>query len=280
MGACTGTTLRSASSWDRDARWANLFWNKLCSLGSGSGLPPITSGFSTVCPTTQWSHLRILLWRPPHLPTAPGNHLPPPPLLLSCHQGLRHLLLHPGLPLHPLQPPRLPDPVCPLRGVGHLSPSSSPAHCAGRQPACRGRGVQREAEGGGGGLQPDYHQALWCSSRAPIQTQPTLLFAQTAPASREHSLAPLATKFVRSIIRRPAALEERREALMALEPTLETPIPTTSIMELVELTLSQQLTPMPLLTMELTSPTLLILSLQLFLAMLSNLTNRNKAVCK
>merc|ERR1712130_433578 len=72
----------------------------------------------------------------------------------------------------------------------------------------------------------------------------------------------------------------RREALMALEPTLETPIPTTSIMELVELTLSQQLTPMPLLTMELTSPTLLILSLQLFLAMLSNLTNRNKAVCK
>merc|ERR1712233_177852 len=104
--------------------------------------------------------------------------------------------------------------------------------------------------------------------------------AQTAPASREHSLAPLATKFVRSIIRRPAALEERREALMALEPTLETPIPTTSIMELVELTLSQQLTPMPLLTMELTSPTLLILSLQLFLAMLSNLTDRNKAVCK
>merc|ERR1712130_351776 len=81
MGACTGTTLRSASSWDRDARWANLFWNKLCSLGSGSGLPPITSGFSTVSPTTQWSHLRILLWRPPHLPTAPGNHLPPPPLL-------------------------------------------------------------------------------------------------------------------------------------------------------------------------------------------------------
>merc|ERR1712130_288609 len=107
MGACTGTTLRSASSWDRDARWANLFWNKLCSLGSGSGLPPITSGFSTVSPTTQWSHLRILLWRPPHLPTAPGNHL---------------------------QPPRLPDPVCPLRGVGHLSPSSSPAHCAGRPP--------------------------------------------------------------------------------------------------------------------------------------------------
>merc|ERR1712233_283894 len=106
--------------------------------------------------------------------------------------------------------------------------------------------------------------SLPASNRAPIQTQPTLLFAQTAPASREHSLAPLATKFVRSIIRRPAALEERREALMALEPTLETPIPTTSIMELVELTLSQQLTPMPLLTMELTSPTLLILSLQLF----------------
>merc|ERR1712130_881622 len=62
--------------------------------------------------------------------------------------------------------------------------------------------------------------SLPASNRAPIQTQPTLLFAQTAPASREHSLAPLATKFVRSIIRRPAALEERREALMALEPTL------------------------------------------------------------
>merc|ERR1712130_583191 len=105
MGACTGTTLRSASSWDRDARWANLFWNKLCSLGSGSGLPPITSGFSTVCPTTQWSHLRILLWRPTHLPTAPGNHLPPPPLLLSCHQGLRHLL---PPPLRSRPPPPLP----------------------------------------------------------------------------------------------------------------------------------------------------------------------------
>merc|ERR1712018_1043767 len=57
-----------------------------------------------------------------------------PPLLLSCHPGLRHVLLHPGLHLHPLQPPRLPDPVCPLRGVGHLPPSPSPAHCAGRPP--------------------------------------------------------------------------------------------------------------------------------------------------
>merc|ERR1712018_840319 len=27
-------------------------------------------------------------------------------------------------------------------------------------------GVQREAEGGGGGLQPDYHQALRCSRRS------------------------------------------------------------------------------------------------------------------
>merc|ERR1712226_610528 len=119
--------------------------------------------------------------------------------------------------------------------------------------------------------------SLPASNRAPIQTQPTLLHAQTAPASREPSLAPLATTFVRSITRRPAALEERREALMALEPTPDKPTPTTSIMDMVELTLRQQLTPMPLLTMELTSPTLLILSLQLFLAMLSNLTNRNKA---
>merc|ERR1712130_778329 len=99
MGACTGTTLRSASSWDRDARWANLFWNKLCSLGSGSGLPPITSGFSTVCPTTQWSHLRILLWRPPHLPTAPGNHLPPP--LLRHHLPPPPLCSRPPPPLPP-----------------------------------------------------------------------------------------------------------------------------------------------------------------------------------
>merc|ERR1712130_138199 len=105
--------------------------------------------------------------------------------------------------------------------------------------------------------------SLPASNRAPIQTQPTLLFAQTAPASREHSLAPLVTKFVRSIIRRPAVLEERREALMALDrtPTPDKPTPTI-IMEMLELTLGQ-LTPM------FPSSTLLILSLQLILAMLS-----------
>merc|ERR1711874_861138 len=59
-----------------------------------------------------------------------------------------------------------------------------------------------------------------------------------------------------------------------------TPTPNTSTKELVELTLRQELTPMPLLTRELSSPTLLIPSLQLSLAMLSNLSNRNKAVYK
>merc|ERR1712198_666671 len=81
-----------------------------------------------------WSHLWILLWCPTHLPAAPSNHLLPPPLLHSRHQGLRHLLLHHGLLLHPLQPPRLPHPVRPLRGVGHLSPPPPPAHRAGRPP--------------------------------------------------------------------------------------------------------------------------------------------------
>merc|ERR1711974_126181 len=76
----------------------------------------------------------VLLWCPTHLPAAPGNHLPPPPLLLSRHPGFRHLLLHHGLLLHPLQPPRLPHPVCPLRGVGHLSPPPAPAHRAGGPP--------------------------------------------------------------------------------------------------------------------------------------------------
>merc|ERR1712233_242920 len=115
--------------------------------------------------------------------------------------------------------------------------------------------------------------SLPASNRAPIQTQPTLLYGQTAPASREPSLAPLVTKFVRSITRRPAALEERREALMALDrtPTPDKPTPTI-IMEMLELTLGQ-LPPM------FPSSTLLILSLQLILAMLSSLTNRNKAVC-
>merc|ERR1712130_843817 len=117
------------------------------------------------------------------------------------------------------------------------------------------------------------HTFVAASNRAPIQTQPTLLYGQTAPASREPSLAPLVTKFVRSITRRPAALEERREALMALDrtPTPDKPTPTI-IMEMLELTLGQ-LTPM------FPSSTLLILSLQLILAMLSSLTNRNKAVC-
>ena len=87
---------------------------------------------------------------------------------------------------------------------------------------------------------------------------------------------PLAMRFVLSITRRPAALEGRRGA-----PTKQlsqgTPTPSTPTMELGELTLGQEeLTPMPLLTRELPSPTWLILRLQLSLAMLSNLTNGNK----
>merc|ERR1711913_269506 len=115
-----------------------------------------------------------------------------------------------------------------------------------------------------------------------------------------------ATRFVPSITRRLAAPVGRREALKAMAmamvvmvmdmdmdmdqliareaPTEQlsqgTPTPNTSTKELVELTLRQELTPMPLLTRELSSPTLLIPSLQLSLAMLSNLSNRNKAVCK
>merc|ERR1712107_607641 len=61
-------------------------------------------------------------WCSPHLPTSPDDHQPPAPLLLGRHQGLRHLLLHHRLPLPPLQPPRLPHPVRPLRGARHLSP--------------------------------------------------------------------------------------------------------------------------------------------------------------
>merc|ERR1711913_268858 len=122
------------------------------------------------------------------------------------------------------------------------------------------------------------------------------LCARIAPAFREPSLAPLATRFVPSITRRLAAPVGRREALMALgmvkamamvdmdmvkiiareAPTEQlsqgTPTPNTSTKELVELTLRQELTPMPLLTRELSSPTLLIPSLQLSLAMLSNLS--------
>merc|ERR1712212_297117 len=57
---------------------------------------------------------------------------------------------------------------------------------------------------------------LLASNRVPIQTLPTLLCARIAPAFREPSLAPLATRFVPSITRRLAAPVGRREALMAL----------------------------------------------------------------
>ena len=67
---------------------------------------------------------------------------------------------------------------------------------------------------------------------------------------------------------------------MKEQPSQDTPTPNRSTKELEELTLRQELTPMPLLTMELPSPTLLIHRLQLSLATLSKLTNRNKAVCK
>ena len=60
----------------------------------------------------------------------------------------------------------------------------------------------------------------------------------------------------------------------------DTPTPNRSTKELVELTLRQELIPMPLLTMELPSQTLLIHRLQLSLATLSKSTNGNKAVCK
>merc|ERR1712110_620785 len=121
---------------------------------------------------------------------------------------------------------------------------------------------------------------LQASNRVPIQTQPTLLCAQIVLASREPSPVPLAMRFVLSITRRPAALEGRRGA-----PTKQlsqgTPTPSTPTMELGELTLGQEeLTPMPLLTRELPSPTWLILRLQLSMAMLSNLTNGNKTVEK
>merc|ERR1712107_893963 len=69
-----------------------------------------------------------------HLPTPPDDHQPPAPLLLGRHQGLRHLLLPHRLPLPPLQPPRLPHPVRPLRGARHLSPPHALAHRAHRPP--------------------------------------------------------------------------------------------------------------------------------------------------
>merc|ERR1712107_307848 len=71
----------------------------------------------------------------PHLPAPPDDHQPPAPLLLGRHQGLRHLLLHHRPLLLPLQPPRLPHPVRPLRGARHLSPPPALAHRAGRPPA-------------------------------------------------------------------------------------------------------------------------------------------------
>jgi len=138
------------------------------------------------------------------------------------------------------------------------------------------------------------------SSRAPTQTQLTLLCAQIVLAFREPSLAPLATRLAPWITRHLDAPAGRREALMALEmvipmvmavrimargapmkeqPSQGTPTPNRSTKELVELTLRQELTPMPLLTMELPSPTLLILKLRLSLGTLSKSTNQKKAVC-
>merc|ERR1711874_540651 len=58
--------------------------------------------------------------------------------------------------------------------------------------------------------------SLLASNRVPIQTLPTPLCARIAPAFREPSLAPLATRFVPSITRRLAAPVGRREALMAM----------------------------------------------------------------
>merc|ERR1711990_1027178 len=152
--------------------------------------------------------------------------------------------------------------------------------------------------------QPCPHLPCWRPTGCPSKRCPHC----SAPAFREPSLAPLATRFVPWITRRLAAPVGRREALMALAmamvvmvmdmdmdmdmdmvmargaPTKQlsqgTPTPNTSTKELVELTLRQEPTPMPLLTKELSSPTLLIPSLQLSLAMLSSLNNRNKAVCK
>merc|ERR1711928_95477 len=121
---------------------------------------------------------------------------------------------------------------------------------------------------------------------APTQTQPTLLCAQIVLAFREPSLAPLATRLAPWITRHLDAPAGRREALMARGAPMKeqlsqgTPTPNRSTKELVELTLRQELTPMPLLTMELPSPTLLILKLQLSLGTLSKSNNRNKAVCK
>ena len=83
---------------------------------------------------------------------------------------------------------------------------------------------------------------------------------------RELSLAPLAMRFVPSITRRLAALGGRREALTK-QLSQGTPTQNLSTMGLLELTLRQELTPVPLPT----SPTWLIHRLQLFLELLSNL---------
>merc|ERR1711902_328924 len=113
-----------------ETRGSRLCRNKLCCLGSTS-----TPTISWSIPTTSRTLLWLLLRCSPHLPTPPDDHQPPAPLLLGSHQGLRHLLLHHRLPLPPLQPPRLPHPVRPLRGARHLSPPHALAHRARRPPA-------------------------------------------------------------------------------------------------------------------------------------------------
>merc|ERR550517_645096 len=67
------------------------------------------------------------------------------------------------------------------------------------------------------------------SSRAPTQTQPTLLCAQIVLAFREPFLAPLATRLVLWITRHLDAPAGRREALM----TLEVVIPMVMVLALV-----------------------------------------------
>merc|ERR1712107_758166 len=74
---------------------------------------------------------------PAVLPTSPNSSRRSPTACSTSpgrHQGLRHLLLHHRLPLPPLQPPRLPHPVRPLRGARHLSPPHALAHRARRPP--------------------------------------------------------------------------------------------------------------------------------------------------
>merc|ERR1712107_534744 len=115
---------------ETERRGSHLCRSKLCCLASTS-----TPSISWSIPTTSRLLLRLLLRCSPHLPTPPDYHQPPAPLLLGRHQGLRHLLPHHRLPLFPLQPPRLPHPVRPLRGARHLSPPHALAHRARRPPA-------------------------------------------------------------------------------------------------------------------------------------------------